>query len=286
MILHEILPSLQLTIYALDKATVAQWWDYRGVNSPFTRLFYTVDGHAEIRHEGKTYPLKPGTVTVAPPYVPVDYHCSGTCESFYVLFTAKLTGGIELFSLPGFAWTQSVGPLTAAHWDRLMALNPDRGLTLYDPADRSYDDLIWKGRGYPSSKGAQLETDGILRTLLAPFVDSLGETDIPMGWGRLVDVLAYIDDHLSETIDLADMARVACLNPTYFSDRFLKQMGVRPTVYLKSKRMEKAQLLMTTTSMAIKAIAHDVGYSDTDYFFRVFKKAVGMTPSNYRRQVG
>jgi len=75
-------------------------------------------------------------------------------------------------------------------------------------------------------------------------------------------VQEFIHEHMHTAITLTDLARVAELHPTYFSDRFLKLVGLRPLEYLMRRRMERAQHLLLASTAPVKKVAGEVGLSD------------------------
>ena len=128
-----------------------------------------------------------------------------------------------------------------------------------------------------------------MRLLLSPFLTSarLDEASahvrVPQ---RFIAVQEFIHAHLHTAIILADLARVVGLHPTYFSDRFLKLVGVRPLAYLMRCRLEWAQLLLLASAAPIRDIAGAVGLRDPAYFTRAFTKHCGHSPSAYRAAHG
>ena len=72
---------------------------------------------------------------------------------------------------------------------------------------------------------------------------------------------------------------------SYLSKIFKKHLGVTCIEYITQKRMEKAKELLIHTAMTQEEIAHAVGYTNVHYFSMLFKKQLGETPGQYRRQV-
>ncbi|HHY98339.1 MAG TPA: helix-turn-helix domain-containing protein [Firmicutes bacterium] len=95
----------------------------------------------------------------------------------------------------------------------------------------------------------------------------------------------FIEENLKERITLADVARVVGLCPTYFARVFGEKMGVSFHLYLTQRRMQRAADLLKDSSLSIGEIAYNVGYPDQNHFSQVFKKMIGMSPSNYRKQL-
>ncbi|MNI14765.1 HTH-type transcriptional regulator YesS [compost metagenome] len=74
------------------------------------------------------------------------------------------------------------------------------------------------------------------------------------------------------------------LTPNYLSRLFKEEFGEKFIDYLAGLRIEQAKYLLVTTSEAIQEIAGRVGYTHTFSFIRVFKKLVGRTPGDYRKE--
>ena len=100
---------------------------------------------------------------------------------------------------------------------------------------------------------------------------------------KIADAINYIQTHLQANITVAELARRANHNPDYFSRLFYENTGERPLTYLQSKRIERAQLLLTTTNMAFYEIATETGFENLSYFSRVFKNITGQTPGTYKK---
>lgn len=98
--------------------------------------------------------------------------------------------------------------------------------------------------------------------------------------------LQYIEEHYGEQIRLEDLADRVNLNPVYFSQVFKKQTGENFSDYLIGYRMDMAKQLLINSGYNINEISDKVGYSDSSYFSRLFKKTVGIKPSEYRKLYG
>jgi len=101
---------------------------------------------------------------------------------------------------------------------------------------------------------------------------------------RLLDkALAYIHDHYHIDISLDDVAGHVGMGSSYFSTYFKQETGQTFVEYLTAYRLEKAKQLMRDPNLRLYEIAGQVGYNDVKYFSRVFKKATGATPAEYRQ---
>ena len=92
----------------------------------------------------------------------------------------------------------------------------------------------------------------------------------------------WMQEHFQENIQLDDAARSVGISPYYFSKLFKEQAGVNFIDYLTDLRMEKARDLLAHQNLSIKEVCVRCGYADQNYFSRIFKKTVGMTPTEYR----
>lgn len=93
--------------------------------------------------------------------------------------------------------------------------------------------------------------------------------------------LSYIQYHFSD-FSLPDMGEFFHLSPNYICKLYKKQMGCTITQTLQNVRVSKAKTLLETTNFPVWRIAQMIGYEDTTYFIRIFKKTVGTTPLQYR----
>lgn len=94
----------------------------------------------------------------------------------------------------------------------------------------------------------------------------------------------YIKLHYAEDLALPDVARYANVNPNYLSGAFQKEMGVSLREYITGERMEAAKALLAGGELRVSDVAEAVGVHDVKYFSRLFKKAAGCTPGEYREK--
>ncbi len=95
----------------------------------------------------------------------------------------------------------------------------------------------------------------------------------------------YIQENYSHDISLDDVSRAVNISPYYFSRVFKDESGENFIEYLTRVRVEKAKELLADPSLSVKLISSMCGYSDPNYFSRLFKKQTDMTPREYRMSV-
>lgn len=98
------------------------------------------------------------------------------------------------------------------------------------------------------------------------------------------ELLCYIQKHYAQ-VNQTMLADVFCLSPSAVSQIIKKYTGRTYSEQLLDVRIQKAQELLRTTNESIESIAEKVGYHDYFYFVKVFKKAAGISPSVFRRQL-
>lgn len=96
--------------------------------------------------------------------------------------------------------------------------------------------------------------------------------------------IRYIQNHYAEDIAVNELAEKFSMSPNYFSSMFKKETNKSAVNYITEYRIQKARDYLVHSEESVVDIAKKVGYEDSQYFFRVFKKAVGVTPLQYRRQ--
>jgi two-component system response regulator YesN len=96
----------------------------------------------------------------------------------------------------------------------------------------------------------------------------------------------YIQQHYKQSITIQSVADSLFITPEWLSTLFKKNFGTTFLDYVTHLRMEEARLLLQDISLKIYQISHEVGYKDTVYFSRLFKKKYGYTPKDYRNLRG
>ncbi len=102
---------------------------------------------------------------------------------------------------------------------------------------------------------------------------------------RLHYVLHYIQEHLTEKIAVDALSRKAYLSRNIFYKWFKEQFGISPLEYINQERIKLAKKLLSVDGSNIADVSDQCGFSDPNYFIRLFKKEEGITPKNYQRCV-
>jgi AraC-like DNA-binding protein len=99
---------------------------------------------------------------------------------------------------------------------------------------------------------------------------------------RLHFVLHHIQEHLSEKIHVDELCRKAYLSRNMFFRWFKEQFGITPLEYINKERIKLAKQLLSDPQYNISRVSDQCGFSDSNYFVRLFKKSEGITPGAYQ----
>lgn len=95
-------------------------------------------------------------------------------------------------------------------------------------------------------------------------------------------VSEYIEETLCDRIHLEELASTVGLSPFHFFRKFKSEFGTTPHAFVVQRRIERAKSLLLIRNMPLKVVAADCGFSDQSHLNRTFRKALGMTPVEYR----
>ena len=98
------------------------------------------------------------------------------------------------------------------------------------------------------------------------------------------EALNYIESRYCDPITIQDIADHLNINRSYLHRLFKSVTGLSIQSYLLDYRIRQACILLTTTDLSIRAIAHSVSYADSLYFSRLFHQKKGFSPSEYRNK--
>jgi len=96
--------------------------------------------------------------------------------------------------------------------------------------------------------------------------------------------MAYIHEHFTDPIGREDVAHHAGVSEGYLSRCFTQETGLSLIHYVARYRIQQAKQLLNTSDMSITDIAMEVGFSDSNYFSRAFRREVGISPLAYRHK--
>ncbi|QPQ55973.1 GlxA family transcriptional regulator [Allosphingosinicella flava] len=104
--------------------------------------------------------------------------------------------------------------------------------------------------------------------------------------GPFGELQLWMIEHLGQPLSLDALAEKAGISSRHFTRRFTAEFGMAPVAYLTHLRIERARSLLETSRQSAKAIARETGFGNEQNLRRAFRKALGVTPEDYRARFG
>ncbi len=282
--------SINLLLLNVGHAHHYADWNWKNVSSPFVRIFYVTEGEALLHLPEQTIRLQPGHMYFVPAYKMHSYECHGLFDHYYLHMYEGVQGEMNVFEVYDLPTEVEVKVEGREEMDTLFAYlcreQPDARLPQSDPTsyDTSGQTSDYAQRYRDMALWEKMELRGAMLMILARFMQHA----TPRVWTsdeRMKRVLEHIHNHISDNIDVEELANVACVTKPYLIRLFKREFGTSPIQYINKKKVERAGLLLFTTDLPVKEVAWQLGFSDDSYFIRLFRKQMGVTPQEYRERV-
>jgi AraC-like DNA-binding protein len=140
--------------------------------------------------------------------------------------------------------------------------------------EKLFSEFRTQGEDFEYSAAVQL------RYLLYVFGKAAKENAV----GRLDKSIRYIHTHLRYELTVENLAAMEFLGVSRYRDIFRSVTGVSPLDYITRLRIERAKDLLSQNGSSVAEVAEAVGYTNRNYFQRLFKKYTGKTPGEFRKK--
>lgn len=270
--MHPLVLNVGLAVHNAD-------WNWKNVNSPFTRLYYVTEGSAQIELPDGIYTLSPKHMYFIPAFTIHTNICKSNFVHYYLHIYEDHYSDNDWLDHWKFPVEIEATDLDLALFKRLCEINPHMTLQKSDPTTYDNNPTLMQNliKNRQRAFCDKVESRGIVFQLLSRFFKQ-GQSKIEMEDNRIAKTVLYIRKHLNEAIELEKLAEISCLSKDHFIRLFKKELGTTPLQYINQKKIEKAQLLLITEELAVKEIAFQLAFDDYSYFNRLFKKTTGVTP--------
>lgn len=207
---------------------------------------------------------------------------SGAGRMHATVFHPRLVGG----SMDSVFWQGYVQPLLADASRRWVCFDPKvpwqrEALAAVEEA---WQACAAEPPGYEFAIRRALSTIVFLLSQNCPPVRKAPSEKSLRDARRMKDMLQYIQEHYSEPLSAADIARSAAVSESECLRCFRSTIGVPPTQYLKQYRVQRAAELLASTVWSAAEVGARCGFPDASYFAKAFRQLKGRTPSEYRRE--
>ena len=147
----------------------------------------------------------------------------------------------------------------------------------------SYDEYVSKDVCYKLPIRANIYL--IMTALLRYYCGSKDELDriVYHNVMRLRPVVNYIAEHYGEKIYIETLSDMITVSPDYFTKMFKDSIGKTPVDYINGVRINHALALLSGTDVPVNEIAERIGFSNPNYFHKIFKQYMNVSPLAYRK---
>jgi len=284
------LDIIRFNFLYVDKYSFGRTWVYPESTIPYCMLRYIIDGKAEFCVDGETYIVEKDQIA----YLPEG--CNLLCRALvdnFSFISIRFTTSVyyeganfltEYFGFPrAIDGDETVKKYFYEIYNRALT---DRNTKIF--RIRGYLELIIAhiieknsdNKDYTESKRKRNRGDGVysLEEIKRRTKKSNVKDD-----PRIRVVYDYILAHPTEQYTSEKLSNMADLSETTFRRLFKKQTGKAPMDFLRDIRLTTSARKLLMSNSQVSTIAYEVGFEDPNYFIRVFKKAFGMTPYQYRK---
>lgn len=110
-----------------------------------------------------------------------------------------------------------------------------------------------------------------------------GLMNIPVK-SNLIPLLKYIEEHISEPLDIENMCQIANISRNHLFRQFKRYLDATPHNYILDRRIANARRMLEETTLSIKEVAQGCGFENLEVFYRIFRQYTAMPPGLYRKQ--
>lgn len=233
-------------------------------------LNLTIKGQGKVFDGEDTLYCNPGDLLLFPPKAAHYYGRSPDSDCWYHRWVYFRPRAYWADWLEWHSKTHEVGRLTL----------PNNNLLLeFDRLFANIEQTQSSGRRFAEELGMNLLERLLLRAMEE---DPLSPQKIMDP--RVIEACQFITGNLAGELRIDEVARHVCLSPSRLAHLFREQVGINILRWREDQRVIRAKLLLQTTQESIATIGRVVGYDDQLYFSRVFRKRVGVSPSDFRRR--
>ena len=165
---------------------------------------------------------------------------------------------------------------------------PDGGVHLSGEEFQAVFELVRKMEDEQTS--AAEDSDAMISALFMQLILLLGRSAVSAGitrkspqYSRVDELVDEITEHSARKWSRAEMAKKAGMSLSTLTRHFRERTGVSPLEYLIRVRLKKASVLLQNPELGLAEIADMTGFTDSNYFCRLFRKYFGISPGKYRQ---
>jgi AraC family L-rhamnose operon regulatory protein RhaS len=250
----------------------------------FAELVVVFGGTADHEVDGKNYRIGVGDVYVLNTGAQHAFHDARDLNLVNVMYTPEMLKGVgpDVRCLSGFQALFVISSSPSAEFRCTMHLDNEMLQEVRRMLNMMLVEFEAKQSGFGSVLRAQFAQ--LVVFLSRSYSRSGVRVRGPKSGLRLAETVGYLQDHCTEELSLEGLAQRSGLSRRHFVRLFRALYGTTPVQYLLSLRLDRAAGFLRTTDMRITEIAFACGFTDSNYFTRLFRNRIGMPPRQYRRR--
>ncbi len=225
---------------------------------------YTYSGCGQLEYEGNTYLLKDGDAFL------ID------CRKLHTYRTAGTSWEHCILHFSGVPAARLYEDFTR---DNGYAFRPKAAVELHKKLNKLLRDYTEISPYREYQVNARL-TELLLNIMMTSDAYEKAQEKMPP---QLRDIILYLNGNYYREISLDDLSSSFAISKYHLCRCFKKYLGCTINEYITQLRIEQAKELLRTTSLTAYQIGAIVGIADENYFYRLFKKNVGISPHRYRK---
>ena len=315
--MYSAIDNIHFHFLYIDRYSFGRNWIFPESSIPYNMLRYIESGTASFFIDSQEYSVKKDQII----YIPKGSQLSCFATSSHFSFTSiRFTSSVffeggdllgDYYHLPKimegkgesfyfdemYQWVKKNSPakmfFVRGYLELLIAsliakVNPERDQeefpsislnTKNDIEEQAKNSANLSSQSQPSSCSKKEDTE---EQDLAKIRNQIKKSGTAMD-SRIQGVVDYILLHPNEKYSPSRLAEMAELSKQRFTALFSSQLGKSPMVYIKELKLTTAARKLLVSNLHINDIAYELGYEDTNYFIREFKRAFGCTPKQYRQ---
>nr|WP_314832886.1 helix-turn-helix domain-containing protein [uncultured Oribacterium sp.] len=315
--MYSAIDNIHFHFLYIDRYSFGRNWIFPESSIPYNMLRYIESGTASFFIDSQEYSVKKDQII----YIPKGSQLSCFATSSHFSFTSiRFTSSVffeggdllgDYYHLPKimegkgeslyfdemYQWVKKDSPakmfFVRGYLELLIAsliakVNPERDQeefpsislnTKNDIEEQAKNSANLSSQSQPSSCSKKEDTE---EQDLAKIRNQIKKSGTAMD-SRIQGVVDYILLHPNEKYSPSRLAEMAELSKQRFTALFSSQLGKSPMVYIKELKLTTAARKLLVSNLHINDIAYELGYEDTNYFIREFKRAFGCTPKQYRQ---
>ena len=267
------------------KFTAEDTWIHERFNHTIYEVLISMNHTIYIQQDDRRYALGPGDAILLLPghthqgYAPSDKGTQAYWLHFNLSAPPELMDQVdaqkEMMQLQNNSYYPGLENAIFLS-ECLRGMNMDRIGVLFNQL------LHLSQKAYYTKQSVNYIVTSLLIEMTEQMLQSVQATEPDIGDRQLHEILEWIENHLTHSISLQDVAAVFPYTKNYLAMYFKKKMGTSMQTYIINRKLSVAKEMLYSTDKTVKEIAFALGFQDEKYFMRLFKKLESITPTAFR----